>query len=90
MSNDFSYVIAHDPKGRISPFRPTQKLFTIAERVLLPDNFDNDRTVNAVMVNENARKKFQSVLGNSQIPTSRKQIILLDPDNALINSYVLW
>ncbi|CCW66575.1 unnamed protein product [Phytomonas sp. Hart1] len=85
LSEDLMHVIAHDPQGILAPIVPTQKDFRFQQRVVLPSDFDDDTRSTAALIGEKARQKYQAILGNSQIPTLRKQLILLDPHNPLLN-----
>lgn len=110
VSADLMHVIAHDPKGVISPFLPNQKTFIFEERVVLPaesattavGKADEGKEASVVdgsavaggggacMIGEKERQLFKDILGDSQIPTTRKQIALLDPENPILNSDVLY
>ncbi|KAH9577297.1 hypothetical protein LSM04_002083 [Trypanosoma melophagium] len=89
LSADFLHVIAHDPQGRIPPFVPTQTTFFSEDRVLLPSTLDDDKNSKASLIGDAERKKFEGILGASQIPTDRRQLILLDPLNPLLNHEIL-
>lgn len=109
VSADLMHVIAHDPKGVVSPFLPHQKIFSFEERVVLPmepqessSEIDEGKTTTSVstsnaegggracMIGEKERKLFNDLLGDSQIPTTRKQIALLDPENPVLNNDILY
>ncbi|EKF39353.1 hypothetical protein MOQ_000421 [Trypanosoma cruzi marinkellei] len=89
LSMDFLHVIAHDPEGQIAPFVPTQLVFHTEDRVLLPQKFDDDEKSKASLIADLERNKFKSILGASQIPTDRPQLLLLDPLNPLLNHEIL-
>lgn len=44
----------------------------------------------ACMIGEKERQRFNDLLGDSQIPTTRKQIALLDPENPVLNNDILY
>lgn len=90
VSEDLMHVIAHDPKGAVPPFLPQQKIFSFEERVVLPTSFDENTGSSATLVGEKERKIFTDILGESQIPTTRKQIALLDPENPVLNNDVFY
>lgn len=89
LSDDYTFVIAHDPKGIIAPIPPTQKRFFFEERVVLSGKFDADPSLSATLIGEETRRNFQRILGSSQIPTNRQQLTLLDPHNPLMHHEVL-
>lgn len=92
LSADFKYVIAHDPGGVISPLVPTQMRFSFEERVVLPAGFDDASDASAAsasLLGEEARSGFEEVMGDSQLPTTRQQLVLLDPNNPLLHHEVL-
>ncbi|EPY15250.1 hypothetical protein STCU_12199 [Strigomonas culicis] len=89
LSNDFRYVIAHDPSGVPAPYTPTQRDFSFEERAILPGDFDTDPSATATLIGEEDRTRHREAIGNSQIPTSRKQLAVLDPHNPLLLSSVL-
>ncbi|PBJ69957.1 hypothetical protein BCY84_18969 [Trypanosoma cruzi cruzi] len=89
ISMDFLHVIAHDPEGQIAPFVPTQLVFHSEDRVLLPQKFDDDEKSKASLIADLERNKFKSILGASQIPTDRPQLLLLDPLNPVLNHEIL-
>lgn len=96
VSGDARYVISHDPNGALPPLIPTQVLFCDGERTTLPAAWDEatslaDRRsgVEAFLrsgVEE--RLKYRKILGDSQIPTTRVQLRLLDPNNPLLQPTV--
>ncbi|CCD19804.1 hypothetical protein, conserved (fragment) [Trypanosoma vivax Y486] len=89
LSSDFMHIIAHDSSGNIPPFVPTQTVFHNEDRVLLPDTFDDDETSKASLIGDSERNKFISILGASQIPTDRQQLLILDPLNPLLDHEIL-
>nr|CCC90155.1 conserved hypothetical protein [Trypanosoma congolense IL3000] len=89
LSSDFLHVIAHDPLGKIPPFIPTQTVFHSEERVLLPPTLDDDENSKASLIGDADRNKFKEILGASQVPTDRRQLLLLDPLNPLLDHEVL-
>ncbi|AAZ10849.1 hypothetical protein, conserved [Trypanosoma brucei brucei TREU927] len=89
LSDDLLHVIAHDPQGKIPPFVPTQTVFNSEDRVLLPPTLDDDENSKASLIGDTERNKFRSILGASQIPTDRRQLLLLDPQNPLLDHEVL-
>lgn len=93
VSSDLMHVISHDPAGTVSPFLPHQTIFSYEERVILPKtplSGGSSSEEVASLVGEHERDLFQRILGNSQIPTTRQQIALLDPENPLLNNDVLY
>ena len=88
VSKDLCFVISHDPSGRISPFVPTQTIFTYEERVVLPESFDSGDT-KACFYGDEMRASMSSILGSKFVPCKRAQLLLLDPWNALLDSSVL-
>eukprot|EP00796_Vickermania_ingenoplastis_P007254 gene7254-5101_t len=88
VSTDLMHVIAHDPNGVVSPFLPQQKTFAFEERVVLPERAEAGG--GATMVGERERKLFADILGESQIPTTRKQIALLDPENPILQHEIFY
>ncbi|KAG5493181.1 hypothetical protein GH5_01921 [Leishmania sp. Ghana 2012 LV757] len=90
LSSDLMYVIAHDPRGNMAPIPPMQRVFRYANRVYLPDDFDDNPDRSASVVGEAERRKFTRVLGEGAIPTFRRHLLLLDPDNPLMQHEVLY
>ncbi|KAG5468250.1 hypothetical protein LSCM1_02228 [Leishmania martiniquensis] len=90
LSSDLMYVIAHDPKGTMAPIPPMERAFRYANRVYLPDDFDDNSDRSASVVGEAERKNFTRALGEGSIPTSRRHLLLLDPDNPLMQHEVLY
>lgn len=90
VSADCMHVTSHDPAGTVSPFIPQQTTFSFEERVVLPSVEEDGRDDSATMVGEKERKSFADILGDSQIPTTRKQIALLDPHNPVLQNDVFY
>lgn len=100
VSEDLSYVISHCPNGTVPPLIPTQKTFSYEERVVLPHSTtgEDNKTRRsgaggagggAMLVGDEERARYHRILGDSQIPTTRTQLILLDPQNPMLNVQVL-
>ncbi|RNF09427.1 uncharacterized protein Tco025E_06980 [Trypanosoma conorhini] len=89
LSTDLLHVIAHDPEGQIPPFVPTQMVFHSEDRVLLPQTFDDDEKSKVSLIADSERTRFERILGASQIPTDRRQLLLLDPLNPLLHHEIL-
>ncbi|CUG86225.1 unnamed protein product [Bodo saltans] len=92
VSLDVSYVILHDP-SRLPPLIPTQRTFTLEERMSLPATFDSKTHESgsaavAAVLKEDAeqRAKYRSILRDSQVPTNRAQLRFLEPGNPLLNA----
>nr|CAJ2471922.1 unnamed protein product [Leishmania braziliensis] len=90
LSGDLMYVIAHDPRGTMAPIPPMERVFRYANRVVLPDDFDDNPDRCASLVGEAERKMFVRVLGEGAIPSHRRHLLLLDPDNPLMLHEVLY
>ncbi|CCW60606.1 unnamed protein product [Phytomonas sp. EM1] len=90
VSEDMLHVIAHDPQGVLAPIVPTQKHFRFQQRVVLPKSFDENTNATAALIGEEERQKYKAILGDSQIPATRRQLILLDPHNPLLHRDVLY
>ncbi|KAG5493944.1 hypothetical protein JKF63_01776 [Porcisia hertigi] len=90
LSADLMYVIAHDPKGTMAPFPPMERAFRYSNRVVLPDDFDDNPDRFASLVGETERKSFLRVLGEGTIPAHRRHLLLLDPHNPLMQHEVLY
>ncbi|CAJ1992552.1 hypothetical protein conserved [Leishmania donovani] len=90
LSGDLMYVIAHDPRGTVAPIPPMERAFRYAHRVVLPEDFDDNPDRSASLLGEAERKKFVRVLGEGAIPSFRRHLLLLDPDNPLMQHEVLY
>ncbi|GET92267.1 hypothetical protein, conserved [Leishmania tarentolae] len=90
LSGDLMYVIAHDPRGTMAPIPPMERVFRYANRVILPDDFDDNPDRSASLPGEVERRTFTRVLGEGAIPSVRRHLLLLDPDNPLMQHEVLY
>lgn len=88
LSSDLMYVIAHDPEGALSPFPISERRFSAAERTVLPRTFDDNAGETASMVGEAERAMFERNLSNYVVPRCRRDILLLDPGNPLLQADV--
>jgi hypothetical protein len=95
VSLDVSYVILHDAT-RVPPLIPSQRSFTLEERMSIPATFDSrahetgNTAVAAVLKHDAERRAtFRSVLKDSQVPTNRQQLRFLDPGNPLLDGRYL-
>lgn len=88
VSEDSRYVIVIDPKGEdCPPMISTTTIFHVEDRVRLPPTFDTDKDGGkAVSMGHEVRERWAKVLGNTQIPSNRTQIHLLDPKSPLLDS----
>lgn len=93
VSADKRYVIRHDTTGvLIPPLIPSQTVFLYEDRVVLPPSFHkepnalNDSSFVPQLLGDDLRDKYETVLCGAQFPTNRTQLLLLDPNNPILDS----
>lgn len=84
LSNDLLYVIAHDPEGQLAPIPFNERRFDSAERVVLPRTFDDNPAQSAALVGESERTLFSRITSEGRVPTCRRHLLLLDPNNPVL------
>jgi hypothetical protein len=88
VSLDKRFVIRIDPKGElIPPFIPTQKFFTYEDRIVLKSS--SNAATRGTLIGDDLRDLYDNVLQGAQFPTTRNQLLLLDPQNPILDAVVL-
>ncbi|KAK7200766.1 hypothetical protein NESM_000134800 [Novymonas esmeraldas] len=90
VSSDFMFVIAHDPNGTLAPIPPFQRRFGFANRAVLPADFDDNPDRSASIIGDAERRQFVRSLGEGMVPTTRRHLLLMDPNNPLLDHDVLY
>ena len=88
VSADKRFVIRHDRAGRlIPPLIPTQTFFTYEDRIVVkPSTSPQTR---GKLIGDDVRNIYENVLQGAQFPTTRNQLMLLDPQNPVLDSVIL-